>query len=116
MATKLRVRILFGGRSGEHEVSLLSAASVPNPIDRSRLDLAADHRLPTTAPPAGFHSPTTFPSGSANHPNSPPESAPAAQSSSRPAQPHRGPGGGIGLLRIRKEDSVTSRVRFAFEP
>ena len=25
---KLRVGILFGGRSGEHEVSLLSAASV----------------------------------------------------------------------------------------
>jgi D-alanine-D-alanine ligase len=28
---KLRVGILFGGRSGEHEVSLLSAASILKP-------------------------------------------------------------------------------------
>jgi D-alanine-D-alanine ligase len=39
MATKLRVGILFGGRSGEHEVSLLSAASVLNAIDRSKFDV-----------------------------------------------------------------------------
>jgi D-alanine-D-alanine ligase len=31
---KLRVGILFGGRSGEHEVSLLSAASVLNAFDK----------------------------------------------------------------------------------
>src|ERR1700761_9595493 len=31
---KIRVGILFGGRSGEHEVSLLSAASVLKAIDR----------------------------------------------------------------------------------
>jgi D-alanine-D-alanine ligase len=31
---KIRVGILFGGRSGEHEVSLLSAASVFNAIDQ----------------------------------------------------------------------------------
>jgi D-alanine-D-alanine ligase len=36
---KLRVGILFGGRSGEHEVSLLSAASVFKAIDRSRFDV-----------------------------------------------------------------------------
>src|SRR6267154_119186 len=36
---KLRVGILFGGRSGEHEVSLLSAASVLNAIDRSRYNV-----------------------------------------------------------------------------
>jgi D-alanine-D-alanine ligase len=36
---KLRVGILFGGRSGEHEVSLLSAASVLNAIDKSRYDV-----------------------------------------------------------------------------
>jgi D-alanine-D-alanine ligase len=40
MAKKLRVGILFGGRSGEHEVSLLSAASVLNAIDRDRFDVA----------------------------------------------------------------------------
>jgi D-alanine-D-alanine ligase len=33
---KLRVGILFGGRSGEHEVSLLSAASVVNAIDKTK--------------------------------------------------------------------------------
>ncbi len=36
---KLRVGILFGGRSGEHEVSLLSAASVLAAIDRSKYDV-----------------------------------------------------------------------------
>src|SRR5579871_4097846 len=36
---KLRVGILFGGRSGEHEVSLLSAASVLNAIDRDKYDV-----------------------------------------------------------------------------
>ena len=33
---KLRVGILFGGRSGEHEVSLLSAASVLKAIDKDK--------------------------------------------------------------------------------
>src|SRR5437667_3107855 len=36
---KLRVGILFGGRSGEHEVSLLSAASVMRAIDKSRFEV-----------------------------------------------------------------------------
>jgi D-alanine-D-alanine ligase len=36
---KLRVGILFGGRSGEHEVSLLSAASVLNAIDKDKYDV-----------------------------------------------------------------------------
>jgi D-alanine-D-alanine ligase len=36
---KLRVGVLFGGRSGEHEVSLLSAASVLNAIDRNKYDV-----------------------------------------------------------------------------
>jgi D-alanine-D-alanine ligase len=39
MKKKLRVGILFGGRSGEHEVSLLSAASVLKAIDRSRYEV-----------------------------------------------------------------------------
>jgi len=33
---KLRIGVLFGGRSGEHEVSLLSAASVLNAIDKDK--------------------------------------------------------------------------------
>ncbi len=36
---KLRVGILFGGRSGEHEVSLLSAASVVNAIDKKKYEV-----------------------------------------------------------------------------
>jgi D-alanine-D-alanine ligase len=36
---KIRVGILFGGRSGEHEVSLLSAASVLQAIDRSKYEV-----------------------------------------------------------------------------
>jgi D-alanine-D-alanine ligase len=36
---KLRVGVLFGGRSGEHEVSLLSAASVLKAIDRNKYEV-----------------------------------------------------------------------------
>ena len=36
---KLRVGVLFGGRSGEHEVSLLSAASVMQAMDRSKYEV-----------------------------------------------------------------------------
>jgi D-alanine-D-alanine ligase len=36
---KLRVGILFGGRSGEHEISLLSAASVFKAIDKDKYDV-----------------------------------------------------------------------------
>ena len=37
--TKIRVGILFGGRSGEHEVSLLSAASVLQAIDKEQYEV-----------------------------------------------------------------------------
>src|SRR5437868_2398292 len=36
---KLRVGIIFGERSGEHEVSLLSAASVVNAIDKTKYEV-----------------------------------------------------------------------------
>jgi len=36
---RLRVGVLFGGRSGEHEVSLLSAASVVEAIDKSKYEV-----------------------------------------------------------------------------
>jgi D-alanine-D-alanine ligase len=39
MTKKLRVGILFGGRSGEHEVSLLSAGSVLQAIDHDQFDV-----------------------------------------------------------------------------
>jgi len=35
----MRVGVLFGGRSGEHEVSLLSAASVVNAIDKNKYEV-----------------------------------------------------------------------------
>src|SRR6202453_3591012 len=39
MAKKLRIGVLFGGRSGEHEVSLLSAASILKAIDRTKFEV-----------------------------------------------------------------------------
>jgi len=36
---KLRVGVLFGGRSGEHEISLLSAASVLQALDREKYEV-----------------------------------------------------------------------------
>jgi len=36
---KIRVAVLYGGRSGEHEVSLQSAASVINFLDRERFEI-----------------------------------------------------------------------------
>ncbi len=37
--SKLRVGVIFGGRSGEHEVSLRSAESVINALDRSKYEV-----------------------------------------------------------------------------
>jgi D-alanine-D-alanine ligase len=39
MAAKIRVAVLYGGRSGEHEVSLRSAAAVIRHLDRARFDV-----------------------------------------------------------------------------
>ena len=39
MKKRLRVGILFGGRSGEHEVSLLSAASILKAIDQKKYEV-----------------------------------------------------------------------------
>jgi D-alanine-D-alanine ligase len=38
-AAKLKIGVLFGGRSGEHEVSLVSAMSVMNALDREKYDV-----------------------------------------------------------------------------
>ena len=60
--TKLRVGLLFGGRSVEHEVSIASASSILRALDPARYDvtlLAVDHdgrwhlAQPPLAPPAG---------------------------------------------------------------
>jgi D-alanine-D-alanine ligase len=39
LAKKLRIGVIFGGRSGEHEVSIRSAASVIEAIDRRKYDV-----------------------------------------------------------------------------
>ena len=39
MKKKLRVGILFGGKSGEHEISLRSARSILSAIDRKKYDV-----------------------------------------------------------------------------
>lgn len=36
---KLRVGVIFGGRSGEHEVSLVSATSIINALDKEKYDI-----------------------------------------------------------------------------
>lgn len=48
MAKRLRVGIIFGGRSGEHEVSLRSAGAVIEAFDRAKYDL-----VPIGITPAG---------------------------------------------------------------
>jgi D-alanine-D-alanine ligase len=59
MADKIRIGVLFGGQSGEHEVSLVSASAVMDALDRAKYEivpigitkqgrwLAGDHTLPT---------------------------------------------------------------------
>ncbi len=39
MTGKMRVGVIFGGRSAEHEVSLVSAASVIKALDISKYDV-----------------------------------------------------------------------------
>jgi D-alanine-D-alanine ligase len=39
MANKLRIAVLFGGRSGEHEVSLMSAKSVLSALDPNKYEI-----------------------------------------------------------------------------
>ena len=41
MSKKIRVGILFGGRSGEHDVSLTSAASVIKALDPAKYEVTA---------------------------------------------------------------------------
>ena len=38
-SNKIRVAVLYGGRSAEHEVSLQSAANVIQYLDKSRFDI-----------------------------------------------------------------------------
>ncbi|MEO7909503.1 MAG: D-alanine--D-alanine ligase A, partial [Roseiflexaceae bacterium] len=59
MADKIRIGVLFGGQSGEHEVSLVSASAVMNALDRTKYEIvpigitkqgrwiAGDKALPT---------------------------------------------------------------------
>ena len=50
MANKIRMGVVFGGRSGEHEVSIRSARAVIEAIDRERYEsYAALRRGDSTA-------------------------------------------------------------------
>jgi D-alanine-D-alanine ligase len=40
-ASKIRIGVLYGGRSGEHDVSLCSAASVVSALDRNKYEVTA---------------------------------------------------------------------------
>jgi D-alanine-D-alanine ligase len=58
LAKKLRVGVIFGGRSGEHEVSIRSAASVIDAIDRQKYDvvpIAISREGKWLSPAAAFH-------------------------------------------------------------
>jgi D-alanine-D-alanine ligase len=39
LGKKLKVGVVFGGRSGEHEVSLRSAESIINAIDKKKYEV-----------------------------------------------------------------------------
>jgi D-alanine-D-alanine ligase len=43
LARKLRVGVIYGGRSGEHEVSIASAASICGNLDPARYDTVPIH-------------------------------------------------------------------------
>ena len=68
MERKLRVALLFGGRSAEHDVSLMSAANVFRALDPARYEVVpiavarsgawmlcplVEGRFPTEVPPDG---------------------------------------------------------------
>ena len=58
MAKKLRVGMIFGGQSGEHEVSIRSAASVIQAIDRKKYDvlpIAISREGKWLSPPEAFN-------------------------------------------------------------
>ena len=53
MERKLRVALLFGGRSAEHDVSLMSAANVFRALDPARYEvvpIAAERRVDAVPP------------------------------------------------------------------
>ncbi len=65
---KIRIGLLFGGRSSEHDVSLLSAANVARALDRTKYEIVPigitrdgkwtlvgfdEGRLPGSVPPDG---------------------------------------------------------------
>ena len=97
---KLRVGVLFGGRSGEHEVSLLSAASVLNAVDKSKYDvvpigitkdgrwLTAEHAERLLKGEAGGKKPQIGETGVAH-------SAPTPQTHLRAGDPEATPGAAV---------------------
>ena len=50
MASRIRIGVIFGGRSAEHEVSLVSAASVITALDKSKYEVLPIGRAYPAAP------------------------------------------------------------------
>jgi D-alanine-D-alanine ligase len=101
MAKKLRVGIIFGGRSGEHEVSLLSAASILKAIDRRKFDVVpiginkAGHWLTSSAAQGlleGSGPDTSGPAALSSGETSPAKAAPKASKKLRAGDPAATPG------------------------
>jgi D-alanine-D-alanine ligase len=122
--TKIRVGILFGGRSGEHEVSLLSAASVLNAIDKTKYEvvpigitkdgrwLTAEHAERLLKGNAGEDARATSPQLRAGDPEATPGAAVLATGESVvvPPEPSRR---GAGLAPFQTEASSDAGLRRA---
>jgi D-alanine-D-alanine ligase len=121
---KIRVGILFGGRSGEHEISLLSAASVLNAIDKTKYEvvpigitkdgrwLTAEHATRLLKGNAGESARATSPQLRAGDPESTPGAAVLATGESVvvPPEPSRR---GTGLTPFQTEAGSDASLRRA---
>ncbi len=114
MANKLRVGVVFGGRSGEHEVSLLSAASILQAIDRRKYDVVpiginkAGHWL-TSGAARGLLEGSGVALGSGNEPGPTPKKLRAGDPAATPGARVLAEGQPA-LLAPEPDDSVTSAL------
>ena len=90
---KIRVGVLFGGRSGEHEVSLMSAQSVMSALDPERYDIVE----------IGITKEGQWLSGSAM------DQLQAGETSARPATLLPDPGSSV-LLRVESVDNSSAEL------
>ena len=135
---KLRVGIIYGGRSGEHEVSVASAASIFKHLDRDAYEPVADphregrpldaarsaarrrsrpprsssRRARARAPAAGRDTCCAVPSRTRDHvERRPPSRATVSRRASSPAWPRRGVSGAARPVRRRRHGAGPARAR-----